>query len=243
MALINPATGEIQNAKRGRPAKNAPVYDDDGTLLLTSDQHERINELIQGIKADGEKVEKLLLSAAEKYYVLGEILYVVQARAVGRMTAKKYSEKTGIPERMIYTSLKVYSTFANEPDAISNLTMRELAMLIGEKKEKEGLDNGNGKVVSPLPEGQLSFMEDSFGLPTESGIELKKYRLHSDAKTGMLYLLSKDFNAPLPVANLTVAQPTDPVMESAYKQLMTDTQIAMEKYYSVIEREQEANDD
>ena len=109
-------------------------------------------------------------------------------------------------------------------------------MLIGEKKDAQ-----NGGETSPvhynLPEGQLEYSNEfDFGLPTLSGIELTNYRLHADTKSGNFFLLSKKDKLPIPVGGLTVDQPHTEAMKAAYRELMTETQCLLERYYALIEQ-------
>lgn len=235
--LINPLSGEksITVAKRGRPAKNAPVYDDDGNMILSSEERETVNNILEDIKHTGRKVEALMISAAKSYFALGEILDQAARKATCTMTASKYEVKTGIPARMVTTSLKIYKRFCDNPDALEGLTMREVAMLIGEKKGVE--DKAAGGVQYSLPDGQLEMIgAEDFGLPTLSGVNLEKYRLHTDMEHGKFYLLSKIDKIPIPMGSLTVDQPRNEVMKSAYNQLMQETQCLLERYYSLIEK-------
>ena len=59
--LVSPISKEIvvsENIpKRGRPAKNAPVYDDDNNLIITSEERETINEIVEDIRHTAKKVE------------------------------------------------------------------------------------------------------------------------------------------------------------------------------------------
>ena len=45
--------------KRGRPAKNAPIYDDDRNIIITSEEHEAINEIVEDISRSVKKVETI----------------------------------------------------------------------------------------------------------------------------------------------------------------------------------------
>ena len=179
--LINPLSGAKRimpepAPKRGRPAKNAPVYDDDNNLIITSEERETINVIVDDIRHTAKKVEALMVSAAQNYFNLGEILERASKKATCSMTAAKYEAKTGIPARMVSTAFKIYKEFADNPEGLNGLTMREIAMRIGEKKES---DKGETSPVQyNLPEGQLEYSNEfDFGLPTLSGIELTNYRL------------------------------------------------------------------
>ena len=136
---------------------------------------------------------------------------------------------------MVSTAFKIYKEFANNPEGLNGLTMRELAMRIGEKKES---DKGETSPVQyNLPEGQLEYSNEfDFGLPTLSGIELTNYRLHADTKSGNFFLLSKKDKLPIPVGGLTVDQPHNETMKAAYNELLDQTQCALERYYALIEQ-------
>lgn len=238
--LINPLSGESSIVpelapKRGRPAKNAPVYDDDNNLIITSEERETINAIVDDIRHTAKKVEALMVSAAQNYFNLGEILERASKKATCSMTAAKYEAKTGIPVRMVSTAFKIYKEFANNPDGLTGLTMREIAIRIGEKKES---DKGETSPVQyNLPEGQLEYTGDyDFGLPTMSGIELSSYRLHADTKNGNFFLLSKKDKIPIPIGGLTVDQPHNDTMKAAYNELLVQTQCALERYYALIEQ-------
>ena len=238
--LINPLSGAKSIVpelapKRGRPAKNAPVYDDDNNLIITSEEHETINGIVEDIKHATKKAETLLLSVAQNYFDLGMILDRAARKATCSMTTAKYEAKTGIPARMVSTAFKVYSKFADNPDSIKGLTMREVAMFIGEKKES---DKGETSPIQyNLPEGQLEYSNEfDFGLPTLSGIVLTNYRLHADTKNGNFFLLSKKDKLPIPVGGLTVDQPHNETMKAAYNELLDQTQCALERYYALIEQ-------
>ena len=238
--LINPLSGETSIVpelapRRGRPAKNAPVYDDDNNLIITSEERETINEIVEDIRHTAKKVEALMVSAAQNYFNLGEILERASKKATCSMTAAKYEAKTGIPARMVSTAFKIYKEFANNPDGLTGLTMREIAMRIGEKKESD--EGETSPVHYNLPEGQLEYTGDyDFGLPTMSGIELSSYRLHADTKNGNFFLLSKKDKIPIPIGGLTVDQPHNDTMKAAYNELLFQTQCALEHYYALIEQ-------
>ena len=237
--LVSPISKEIvvsENIpKSGRPAKNAPVYDDDNNLIITSEERETINGIVEDIRHTAKKVEALMVSAAQNYFNLGEILERASKKSTCSMTAAKYEAKTGIPARMVSTAFKLYKEFANNPEGLNGLTMRELAMFIGEKKES---DKGETSPVQyNLPEGQLEYSNEfDFGLPTLSGIELTNYRLHADTKSGNFFLLSKKDKLPIPVGGLTVDQPHNEMMKAAYNELLDQTQCALERYYALIEQ-------
>ena len=235
--LINPLSGErtAPIVNRGRPAKNAPVYDDDGNLIITTEERETINGIVEDIKKKVKTVECLMLSAAQNYFVLGEILERASKKATCSMTCAKYEAKTGIPSRMVSTALKIYKDFEDNPEGLNGLTMREVAMRIGKKKESDGGESS--PVHYNLPEGQLECSNEfDFALPTMSGVSLEKYRVHADFESGKFFLLSKKDKVPIPMGSISVDQPKNESMKVAYQQLMEQTQCLIEQYYALIEQ-------
>lgn len=244
MALISPisdeSTDNVLAPKRGRPAKNAAVYSENGSVLVTEEQRDMLNELVSGISKDGEKIQKLLLSAAQKYFAIGKIFYQVTLKADSHTftSAVWFEEKCGVPARVGRTAKKIYDRFADNPEALETMTMREVTMLISEKPEKSA-----GEVTSPvkyaLPVNGCGISEEDFGLPTLSGVQLNQYRFRADSHDGKLYLLSKKYGSAIPVCSLTPEQPRTPDMQTAYNALLEKTQMALEEYYSLIEESED----
>ncbi len=228
-SLISPL-----GVRRGRPSKTAPVYDTQGTELITSDERERINGIVAEINAAGEKAMGLLVSSAQRYFELGEILLEAEKRSTETMSAAKYAALTGIPERMVSTARKVYKKFGNEPERIEGLSMHDVLALISDRQEQKKL--APGVMHIPQPE-QPSFDED-FALPPLSGVTLNNYRLHTDRQSGTIYVLVRDVGSAYPVVRLTATQPRTQGMEAAYRAMTDSVQEAIERYYATVEMEE-----
>lgn len=240
--LKNPITEEIAaQPKRGRPSKSAPVYVDN-VMVLSGEEHARINELVTGIVSDTDKIQKLAISTAERYFEMGEIIEQALRRAPAARAATKADVErwTSIPVRKVTVALKVYHQFREAPQLIKNITMRDVYLMIGDKQESARKESE--KIQYSLPRSPELF-DDEFGLPTLSGVELKDYRLHADEHEGKFYLLKKGFGHAVPVAQLTVEQPKNAAQEAAYKIFMSDTQVALERYYLVLEKNKEEEDE
>lgn len=226
---------EVVPAKRGRPSKSGPVLID-GTVVITSEERERLNELAFGIKSDGEKIHRLMMKAAQRHYEMGEILNTCIGRVRGLPTMAKLEQATGLSQHLCSTALKIYKHFKDAPELLEELTMRDVAALISPPKEKGEKPH---KPDYALPSGQLEFCEDSFGLPTLSGINMNNYRI-VDGDQGRLYVLKRGVNIPVPVSQMTINPPDkdDMVMSEAYRELMNTTQCALEKYFSIMEAQE-----
>ena len=111
---------------------------------------------------------------------------------------------------------------------------RQALAFLREQKKVEKTE----QVQYALPSGQVGYDEDeSFGLPTASGIPLSTYRFR--AKDGKFYLLHKGFPTAIPVASVTVDQPKTPSQQMAYDNMIVQTQKAFEEYYATIGAEME----
>lgn len=226
---------ELVPAKRGRPSKSGPVLID-GLVVITAEERERLNELAFDIKSDGEKIHRLMMKAARRHYEMGKILDAGIGKMRGLPTMAKLEQATGLSHHMCSTALKIYKHFKDAPELLEGLTMRDVAALISPPKEK---GEKTHKPDYALPSGQLEFCEDSFGLPTLSGINMNNYRI-VDGDQGRLYVLKRGVNIPVPVSQMTINPPDkdDVVMSEAYRELMNTTQCALEKYFSVMEAQE-----
>lgn len=226
---------EIAVAKRGRPAKNAVIYDDDRNMIITEAEHEEINQLLDDIKAKTVKLQKILCSGAKAYFRIGQILNAAEKRSTCRMTARIYSEKTGIPERMVSTAIKIYKNNAAHPEALEGMSVRAAAMLICPSEEKK--DGAEQVSFMPeLPKGQLPDYSEDFGLPTASGVDLHRFRLRADLHERKMYLIRKGYPGSFPIMEFSVEEPKNDTMQMAYDRFVDEVQKATEKYYGVVEQ-------
>lgn len=226
---------EIAVAKRGRPAKNAVIYDDDRNMIITEAEHEEINQLVDDIKAKTVKLQKILCSGAKAYFRIGELLKAAEKRSTCRMTAKVYSDKTGVPERMVSTAIKIYKNFADNPEALEGISIRAAAMLVCPPDDKE--DGPEQVTFMPeLPKGQLPDYSEDFGLPTASGIDLQRFRLRADLHERKMYLLRKGCPGAFPIMEFSVEEPKNDTMQMAYDKFVDEVQKATERYYGIVEQ-------
>lgn len=226
---------EIAVVKRGRPAKNAVIYDDDRNMIITEAEHEEINQLVDDIKAKTVKLQKILCSGAKAYFRIGELLKAAEKRSTCRMTAKVYSDKTGVPERMVSTAIKIYKNFADSPEALEGISIRAAAMLVCPPDDKE--DGPEQVTFMPeLPKGQLPDYSEDFGLPTASGIDLQRFRLRADLHERKMYLLRKGCPGAFPIMEFSVEEPKNDTMQMAYDKFVDEVQKATERYYGIVEQ-------
>ena len=226
---------EIAVSKRGRPAKNAVIYDDDRNMIITEAEHEEINQLVDDIKAKTVKLQKILCSGAKAYFRIGELLKAAEKRSTCRMTAKVYSDKTGVPERMVSTAIKIYKNFADNPEALEGISIRAAAMLVCPPDDKE--DGPEQVTFMPeLPKGQLPDYSEDFGLPTASGIDLQRFRLRADLHERKMYLLRKGCPGAFPIMEFSVEEPKNDTMQMAYDKFVDEVQKATERYYGIVEQ-------
>lgn len=230
--LLNPL---MENTpRRGRPSKTAAVYID-GVLIVKESEREEINNLAAQIDNSISKAKKHITDAVISHFALGEIIETkILPRWVGKCTAQEVAEKIQIPAKVVLDSSKIYKGFKDNREALEGMAVSTALAFLREQKKVEKTE----QVQYALPSGQVGYDEDeSFGLPTASGIPLSTYRFR--AKDGKFYLLHKGFPTAIPVASVTVDQPKTPSQQMAYDNMMVQTQKAFEEYYATIEAEME----
>ena len=228
--LLNPL---MENTpRRGRPSKTAAVYID-GVLVVKESEREEINNLAAQIDTSITKAKKHITDAVLSHFALGEIIETkILPRWVGKCTAQEVAEKIQIPAKVVLDSSKIYKGFKDNREALEGMAVSTALAFLREQKKVEKTE----QVQYALPSGQVGYNEDeSFGLPTASGIPLTTYRFR--AKDGKFYLLHKGFPTAIPVASVTVDQPKTPSQQMAYDNMMVQTQKAFEEYYATIEAE------
>lgn len=230
--LLNPL---MENTpRRGRPSKTAAVYID-GVLVVKESEREEINNLAAQIDVSITKAKKHITDAVVSHFALGEIIETkILPRWVGKCTAQEVAEKIQIPAKVVLDASKIYKGFKDNREALEGMAVSTALAFLREQKKVEKTE----QVQYALPSGQVGYDEDeSFGLPTASGIPLSTYRFR--AKDGKFYLLHKGFPTAIPVASVTVDQPKTPSQQMAYDNMMVQTQKAFEEYYATIEAEME----
>lgn len=230
--LLNPL---MENTpRRGRPSKTAAVYID-GVLVVKESEREEINNLAAQIDISISKAKKHITDAVVSHFALGEIIETrILPRWVGKCTAQEVAEKIQIPAKVVLDASKIYKGFKDNREALEGMAVSTALAFLREQKKVEKTE----QVQYALPSGQVGYDEDeSFGLPTASGIQLSTYRFR--AKDGKFYLLHKGFPTAIPVASVTVDQPKTPSQQMAYDNMMVQTQKAFEEYYATIEAEME----
>ena len=231
--LLNPL---MENTpRRGRPSKTAAVYID-GVLVVKESEREEINNLAAQIDVSISKAKKHITDAVVSHFALGEIIETkILPRWVGKCTAQEVAEKIQIPAKVVLDASKIYKGFKDNREALEGMAVSTALAFLREQKKVEKTE----QVQYALPSGQVGYNEDeSFGLPTASGIPLSTYRFR--AKDGKFYLLHKGFPTAIPVASVTVDQPKTPSQQMAYDNMMVQTQKAFEEYYATIEAESES---
>ena len=230
--LLNPLMENMP--RRGRPSKTAAVYID-GVLVVKESEREEINNLAAQIDTSITKAKKHITDAVISHFALGEIIETrILPRWVGKCTAQEVAEKIQIPAKVVLDASKIYKGFKDNREALEGMAVSTALAFLREQKKVEKTE----QVQYALPSGQVGYDEDeSFGLPTASGIPLSTYRFR--AKDGKFYLLHKGFPTAIPVASVTVDQPKTPSQQMAYDNMMVQTQKAFEEYYATIEAEME----
>ena len=233
--LLNPLMENLP--KRGRPSKTASVYVNN-VLIATEAEREEINSLANQIDISITKAKKHITDAVISHFDLGAIIETkILPRWTGKCTANDIAEKLQLSAKMVLDATKIYKGFKDNREALEGMAVSTALAFLREQKKVEKTEKTD-QVQYALPTGQVGYDEDeSFGLPTASGIQLSTYRFR--AKDGKFYLLHKGFPTAIPVASVTVDQPKTPSQQMAYDNMMVQTQKAFEEYYAAIEAESE----
>lgn len=228
-------------AKRGRPAKNAAVYSESGTMLLTSDEHERLNGLNRELDRLLSSIKQYLSTAAQRMFGIGEILSLIADRDV-RLKLKACAELAGVDYHRASMAVRIYQKFADAPEQLEGMTMSELLPLIRVKRLPDGTDGGaEARQIqyASFPAGGEEAARESFGIAPLSGASLLRYRIRAEPQDGKYYLLEKGCGAAIPIASLSVDTPRNAEQQAAFREMQDEIQCAMERYYAVIERDGE----
>lgn len=228
-------------AKRGRPAKNAPVYSDGNTLILTEVEHARLNELNRELDNLLSGIEKNLRYTAQKMFEIGEIIELMRDRDV-TLKLKTCAALVGIEYNRASIAQRTYKQFKYAPNQLEGMTMSKLLPLIRVKRLPDGTDGGaEARQIqyASFPAGGEEAARESFGIAPLSGASLLRYRIRAEPQDGKYYLLEKGCGAAIPIASLSVDTPRNAEQQAAFREMQDEIQCAMERYYAVIEQDEE----
>jgi hypothetical protein len=217
---------------------------EDGAVKLSGEKFlgKRNAKKLAGLYSLIEENEKaavsLALKTARAYFDAGAIL----ARAVRnfdyrarRLSAKAVAELCGFPERRVMLSLKIFSAWENNPEALRGLSLREAVKMIAPAPESGA---GYNRVEFGGDPGQLELdFGKLFELPAAACPALKNHRTIADYLTEIIVvsrtedgrLVNKRF------ARFSEDVPQDRALRSAYKAMTGKTQAAIEEYLAALE--------
>lgn len=222
-------------ARRGRPARNAAVYGDGGTLLLSEEERAELNAAVREFERSVDGLERTVKYALLKLYESGRLFDVMEDRDPS-LTVRRTAELTGIPVSRVSAAKRTYRKFAGSPGAMQGLAVADVMRMIAERPARAA-DDGTGRQVRyAAPAADDGYVRESFGIAPLSGAPLRKYRIRADPQEGKYYLLQEGFGAALPIASLSVDEPRDAEQQAAFREMQDEIQCAMERYYAVIER-------
>lgn len=225
--------------KRGRPAKNAAVYTEDGTLVLTAEERAYINDLNREIDRLMESIKQNIQDAVLRLFDLGDILYKMIDR-VPTLKLKICSKLTGINYDRVSQAFRTYDKFKNNLGQLADMTMSDLMPLIRVKRlpdAKEGGTETHQIQYASLPGGGEEAARESFGIAPLSGALLLRHRIRANPQDGKYYLLEEGCGAAIPIASLSVDMPQNAEQQAAFREMQDEIQCAMERYYAVIEQD------
>ena len=223
-------------ARRGRPARNAAVYDDDGTLLLSEEERAELNAEYKDLNRALLELERTVKYALIRFYNMGRLFDVMENRNPS-LTYKRTAELVGFAVHIVSISKRTYRKFKGRPEAMQGLAVADVMRMIAVRPARAAAADGTGRQVRyAAPAADDGYVRESFGIAPLSGAPLRKYRIRADPQEGKYYLLQEGFGAALPIASLSVDEPRDAEQQAAFREMQDEIQCAMERYYAVIER-------
>jgi hypothetical protein len=209
-----------------------------GEKFLGKRNAKKLAELYGLIEENEKAAVSLALRAARAYFDAGAILaqavrnFDYRAR---RLSAKAVAELCGFPERRVMLSLKIFSAWENNPEALRGLSLREAVKMIAPAPES---GEGYNRVEFGGDPGQpeLDFGE-LFKLPAAACPALKNHRTIADYLTEILVVSRTDDGRLVNkrFARFSEDVPQDHALRSAYKAMALKTQAAIEEYLAALE--------
>ena len=202
----------------------------------------KLDALFAEINSYEKEANKLLAKTALAYFNAGNILFEIIRQWNSReksLSARSVAEVTGYPERRIMIALKIYKHFANNPEALKGIALRDALKLIA-PPPPAGEEGYNRADIGGDP-GQMKFdFGELFEVPAAGNLSLKNYRTVGDRlseiivvrRTNDNLLISKRF------AHFAEDIPQDTELRHAYKIMSQKTQAAIEDYLAVLEQEE-----
>ena len=202
----------------------------------------KLDAIFAEITGYEKEASKLLAKTALAYFNAGNILYgIIRQWNNGQksMSARSVAEVTGYPERKILIALKIHKHFANNPEALKDLTLRDTLKLIA-PAPPAGEEGYNRADLGGDP-GQMKFdFGELFEVPAAGNLLLKNYRTVGDRLSDIIVVRRTDDNLLISkrFAHFAEDIPQDTELRHAYKIMSQKTQAAIEDYLAAVEQEE-----
>ena len=189
-----------------------------------------------------KEADKLLAKTALAYFNAGNILFGAITEWNDRkrdLSAESVAEVTGYPERRVTIALKIYKRFANNPDALKGLALRDALKLIAPPPPAG--EEGYNRADLGGDAGQMKFdFGGLFELPAAGNLSLKNYRTVGDGLSEIIVVRRTEDNLLVSkrFAHFAEDIPQDAALRHAYKTMSQKTQAAIEDYLAAVEQEE-----
>lgn len=209
-----------------------------GIPFLSTDKVKEIKLTWKGIEATGDKITELLASAVQRYFGTGDILYNAAINYRGKINIKIIADATGLDAHKVSTSIKIYTTFKDNPDMLKSLTLKDAVKFIAGPKENE---NGGRKSIAYGGDGSQPELdwEEAFMRKPLAKVTLEDYRIDAP-NSHELWIVKRGLKFPTKMLEVTLGDETDAGMKLAYDEFMKKTQMAAEEYLSAKEHFQKS---
>jgi hypothetical protein len=209
-------------------------------LLPEKEVVNRVKALIKSTDAAEEKINGLFVSMTQAYYDAGEIISNWAQGYHGRITRDVLEQAFRVSSRKINTAVKVYRTFQKTPGMIANTTLADALALYKVRKEA----GERQRIEYAGDENAKEYDWDAlFDQKPLAKVKLKNYRVQMP-NDHELYIVKKGINQAIKTAEIyAVAKSGNNALNLAHEELLRDCQKAVEKYYSVYEREENTQEE
>ncbi len=207
--------------------------------LPAKDVVTRVKALIKSTDTAEEKINGLFVSMTQAYYDAGEIINNWAQSYHGRLNKDVLEQAFKVSSRKINTAVKVYRTFQKTPDMIANTTLADALALYKVRKEA----GERQRIEYAGDENAQEYDWDAlFDQKPLAKVKLENYRVQAP-NDHELYIVKKGINQPLKIVDVyAVSKSDNNALNIAHDEMLKDFQKAAEKFYSVYEREENAQE-
>lgn len=236
-ALKNPLTNDTETTAILDVIEDIKDVVIDGHVFLSAEKRKKIKDKLKEIYESFTTISLLMKNTVCRYYEIGAILKEAEWEMTankGAITNEKIALALDLDFAIVAKARKIFKKYEHCPELLENLTMEDAFKSVKKEALPEPEEKQKVEYMHPAQQ-DFSDVEESFAFPTLSGVHMNRYRIRFT--DGKMYLLQKGYNGAVPLATIIVDQPKNPEMKMSYSEMEKEIQIAVEKYYAVVEKD------